>query len=42
MLGFLYVKIKYVTCEKFMNEYIESLGVTENGKDKAIFEFREK
>lgn len=37
-----HLKIKYVTCEKFMNEYIESLGVTENGKDKAIFEFREK
>lgn len=36
------LKIKYVTCEKFMNEYIESLGVTESGKDKAIFEFREK
>ena len=37
-----HLKIKYVTCEKFMNEYIESLGVTESGKDKAIFEFREK
>ena len=36
------LKIKYVTCEKFMNEYIDSLGVTESGKDKAIFEFREK
>ena len=36
------LKIKYVTCEKFMNEYIESLGVIEGGKDKAIFEFREK
>jgi len=36
------LKIKYVTCEKFMNEYIESLGVTEGGKEKAVFEFREK
>jgi len=36
------LKIKYVTCEKFMNEYIESLGVTEHGKEKAVFEFREK
>ncbi len=36
------LKIKCVTCEQFMNEYIESLGVTEGGKDKAIFEFREK
>lgn len=36
------LKVKCVTCEQFMNEYIESLGVTENGKDKAIFEFREK
>lgn len=36
------LKIKYVTCENFMNEYIESLGVINSGKDKAIFEFREK
>lgn len=36
------LKIKCVTCEQFMNEYIESLGVAENGKEKAIFEFREK
>lgn len=36
------LKIKYVTCENFMNEYIESLGVVEKGKEKAIFEFREK
>ena len=34
------LKIKYVTCEKFMNEYIDSLGII--SKDKAIFEFREK
>ena len=37
-----HLNIKYVTCEKFMNEYIESLGVTEGGKEKAITEFREK
>lgn len=37
-----HLNIKYVTCEKFMNEYIESLGVTESGKEKAITEFREK
>ena len=37
-----HLNIKYVTCEKFMNEYKESLGVTEGGKEKAIFEFREK
>ncbi|MBQ7885023.1 MAG: chromosomal replication initiator protein DnaA [Clostridia bacterium] len=36
------LNIKFVTCEKFMNEYIESLGVTEGGKEKAVFEFREK
>lgn len=36
------LRIKCVTCEQFMNEYIESLGVAGNGKDKAIFEFREK
>lgn len=36
------LKIKCVTCEQFMNEYIESLGVAESGKEKAIFEFREK
>mgnify|MGYP004718451271 CR=1 FL=1 len=36
------LRIKCVTCEQFMNEYIESLGVAENGKEKAIFEFREK
>ena len=34
------LKIKYVTCEKFINEYIESLGVI--GKEKAVVEFREK
>lgn len=37
-----HLKVKYVTCEKFMNEYIESLGVTENGRENAVFEFREK
>ena len=36
------LKVRYVTCEKFMNEYIESLGVTENSKEKAVFQFREK
>ena len=36
------LRIKCVTCEQFVNEYIESLGVTESGKEKAIFEFREK
>lgn len=35
------LKIKYVTCEKFMNDYIESLRTSENGKDNAIFEFRD-
>ena len=35
------LKIKYVTCEKFMNDYVESLRVSENGKDNAIFEFKD-
>lgn len=35
------LKIKYVTCEKFVNDYIESLRVSENGKDNAIFEFKD-
>ena len=36
------LKIKYITCENFMNEYIESLGVRESGKNKSVVEFREK
>ncbi|MBO7527902.1 MAG: chromosomal replication initiator protein DnaA [Clostridia bacterium] len=35
------LKIKYVTCEKFVNDYIESLRVSENGKDSKIFEFKD-
>lgn len=35
------MKIAYVTCEQFTNDYIDSLGVTSN-KDKATLEFREK
>ena len=33
------LKIKYVTCEKFTNDYIESLR---SGKEKSTAEFREK
>mgnify|MGYP005799341735 CR=1 FL=1 len=33
--------VKYVTCEQFANDYIESLG-TSNNKNKEIFEFRTK
>ena len=36
------LSIKYVTSEKFVNDYIESLRVSENGKDNAIFEFKDK
>lgn len=36
------LRIKCVTCEQFMNEYIESLGVAGNGKENAVTEFREK
>jgi len=36
-----HLKVKYVTCEKFVNEYIESLGV-KSGKDNVVSEFREK
>ena len=36
------LKIKYITCENFMNEYIESLGVRESEKNKSVVEFREK
>ncbi len=36
------LRIKCVTCEQFMNEYIESLGVAGNGKENAVIEFRDK
>ena len=34
------LKVMYVTCEQFANDYIESLG--SNTKNKAILEFRNK
>lgn len=34
------LNVMYITCENFVNDYIESLGSTE--KNKAILEFRKK
>lgn len=34
------LKVKYVTCEQFANDYIESLGSV--SKNKAVLEFRNK
>ncbi len=36
------LKVKYVTCEQFANDYIESLGSNSNNKNKEILEFRTK
>lgn len=36
------LKVKYVTCDQFSNDYIESLGMVSSNRNKDISEFRAK
>lgn len=36
------LKVKYVTCDQFSNDYIESLGMVSSNRNKDISEFRTK